>query len=94
VRELGRLRHNLEINHPTARIFALALADCSGQMELSVAACEHTRARRAGGLWEKPDWISSGETDARQLALVMANPIPVALKPRHSSVEEPSWRAA
>jgi hypothetical protein len=63
-------------------------------MELSVAACEHTRARRAGGPWGKPDWISSGETDARQLALVMANPIPVALKPRHSSAEEPLWRAA
>jgi FkbM family methyltransferase len=41
VREVSRLRHNLEINHLTARIFPLALADCSGQAELSVGAYEH-----------------------------------------------------
>jgi FkbM family methyltransferase len=41
-RELSRLRHNLELNQVTARIFPLALADCSGQAELSVGAYEHT----------------------------------------------------
>jgi FkbM family methyltransferase len=61
-RELSRLRHNLELNHLTAHVFPLALADCSGQAELSVGAYEHAGHNTLGAF--------AYQTEMERIALV------------------------
>uniref|UniRef100_Q02BC2 Methyltransferase FkbM family n=1 Tax=Solibacter usitatus (strain Ellin6076) TaxID=234267 RepID=Q02BC2_SOLUE len=47
-RELSRLQHNLDLNQLTARIFPLALADCSTRAELTIAGYNHAGQNTLG----------------------------------------------
>jgi FkbM family methyltransferase len=48
-RELERLRHNLELNGVDVEVFPVALADASGEAELTVAGYEHEGQNTLGG---------------------------------------------
>jgi FkbM family methyltransferase len=60
-RELSRLRHNLDLNQLTARIFPLALADRSTQAELAVAGYNHAGQNTLGA------FVYDVETERRDL---------------------------
>lgn len=76
VRELSRLRHNLELNHLTARIFPLALADCSGQAELSVGAYEHAGHNTLGAFAHQTEMERKDLVEVRRLDEVLnENPL-------------------
>jgi FkbM family methyltransferase len=70
-RELSRLRHNLELNHLAARIFPLALADCSGQAELSVGAYEHAGHNTLGAFAYQTEMESKDLVEVRRLDEVL-----------------------
>jgi FkbM family methyltransferase len=75
-RELSRLRHNLELNHLTARIFPLALADCSGQAELSVGADEHAGHNTLGAFAYQTELERKDLVEVRRLDDVLnENPL-------------------
>jgi FkbM family methyltransferase len=75
-RELSRLRHNLELNHLTARVFPLALADCSGQAELSVGAYEHAGHNTLGAFAYQTEMEGKALVEVRRLDEVLnENPL-------------------
>jgi FkbM family methyltransferase len=71
VRELSRFRHNLEINRLTARIFPVALADCSGQAELSVGAYEHAGHNTLGAFAYQTEMERKDLVEVRRLDEVL-----------------------
>jgi len=76
VRELSRLRHNLELNHLTARVYPLALADCSGQAELSVGAHEHAGHNTLGAFAYQTEMERKDIVEVRRLDEVLnENPL-------------------
>ena len=75
-RELSRLRHNLDLNRLTARIFPLALADCSGQAELSVGAYEHAGHNTLGAFTYQTEMEKKDLVELRRLDEVLnENPL-------------------
>ena len=75
-RELSRLRHNLELNHLAARVFPLALADCSGQAELSVGAYEHAGHNTLGAFAYQTELEGKAPVEVRRLDEVLnENPL-------------------
>jgi FkbM family methyltransferase len=75
-REVGRLRHNLELNRLAARIFPLALADSSGQAELRVGAYEHAGHNTLGAFAYQTEMESKELVEVRRLdEVVSENPL-------------------
>jgi FkbM family methyltransferase len=73
---LSRLRHNLELNRLTARVFPLALADCSGQAELSVGAYEHAGHNTLGAFAYQTEMEGKALVEVRRLDEVLnENPL-------------------
>jgi FkbM family methyltransferase len=75
-RELARLRANLELNHLTARIFPLALADSAGQAVLKIATYDHAGQNTLGGFAYQIEAENSVRVEVRPLdEIIEQNPL-------------------
>jgi FkbM family methyltransferase len=76
-RELERLHRNLELNHSPARVFPLALADFSGQSNLTIANDQHAGQNTLGALtYDGVEALRTDRIDVTRLdTLVEQNPL-------------------
>ena len=77
-REVARLQFNLDLNHLSVRVFPIALADVSGQANLTVAGYEHEAHNTLGAFAYQGIEAKGTETVVvRQLdAVLQDNPLP------------------
>jgi FkbM family methyltransferase len=77
-REVARLQFNLDLNHLSVRVFPIALADVSGQANLTVAGYEHEAHNTLGAFAYRGIEAKGTETVVvRQLdAVLQDNPLP------------------
>jgi FkbM family methyltransferase len=77
-REVARLQFNLDLNHLSVRVFPIALADVSGQANLTVAGYEHEAHNTLGAFAYQGIEAKGAETVVvRQLdAVIQDNPVP------------------
>jgi FkbM family methyltransferase len=77
-REVARLQFNLDLNHLCARVFPIALADVSGQVNLTVAGYEHEAHNTLGAFaYQGIEAKGTEPVVVRQLdAVLQDNPLP------------------
>jgi FkbM family methyltransferase len=77
-REVARLQFNLDLNHLSVRVFPIALADVSGQANLTVGGYEHEAHNTLGAFAYQGIEANGTETvEVRQLDTVLEdNPLP------------------